>query len=494
MASPTYQLFVGCIVNPKTLTQLDIALQSVLVVHSPSGTITDFIISPSNLDATVDQLKQRYGDDSQVKVVRLKPGQFLLPGFIDTHVHASQFANMGLGYDMPLLDWLNTYTFPEEAKFLDRDYAQRMYQTAVKTLVQHGTTTAVYYGTIFTDTCCDLVDIVRRIGQRAWVGKVNMDRNAPHYYVEDTQQSLDETERFIHYVQDKTPSPSNLISPSDSAVTSVISDQDDIVSLPLVMPVITPRFVGSCSPRLMQGLADMAAKYQLPVQSHLSENLTEVAWVRTLHPECTSYADVYRTYGLLNTRTVMAHGVHLEPEEIRILKEHDVGMSHCPNSNFGLCSGVAPVRRWLVEAGLNVGLGTDVSGGSSPSIIDAMRQAMVASRILHMRASLGQLGGASDTQDESPILTVNEVLYLATMGGAQVLGWSHRLGNFDIGKMFDALICDVSDLCYEPPVPVINPVVGWAKRLEKFVYFGGSQNITSVYVQGRCIHHRSEYT
>ncbi|KAJ1957568.1 hypothetical protein IWQ62_005061 [Dispira parvispora] len=494
MASPTYQLFVGCVVNPTTLTQLDIEPQSILVVHSPSGTITDFISSPPNLDATVDQLCQRYGGDSQVTVVRLKPDQFLLPGFIDTHIHASQFANMGLGYDMPLLDWLSTYTFPEEAKFLDRDYAQRMYRTAVKTLIQHGTTTAVYYGTIFTDTCCDLVDIVRQNGQRAWVGKVNMDRNSPQYYVEDTQQSLDETERFIRYVQDTTPSPLDLISSTDSATASVVSDQDDVASLPLVMPVITPRFVGSCSSKLMQGLADMAVKYQLPVQSHLSENLAEVAWVSKLHPECTSYTDVYRTYGLLNTRTVMAHGVHLEPEEIRILKEHDVGMSHCPNSNFGLCSGIAPVRQWLAEAGLNVGLGTDISGGSSPSIIDAMRQAMVASRILHMRAEHSQLPCASDSQDESPVLTVNEVLYLATMGGAQVLGWSHRLGNFAVGKVFDALICDVSDPSFESPVPVLNPVMGWTKRLEKFVYLGGSQNIASVYVQGRCIHRQSGST
>ncbi|RKP36213.1 hypothetical protein BJ085DRAFT_16213, partial [Dimargaris cristalligena] len=456
-------------------------------------------------------------------LVKLDSTQFLLPGFIDTHVHAAQFANIGIGYSLPLLDWLDTFTFPEEAKFADLNYARRVYEAAVSTFIRHGTTTAVYYATIHTDSTSALVDIVRRRGQRAWVGKVNMDRNAPEYYIETTEDSLAETERFIQTTLKSTPAENQISTVlSSSLSSSPVSDSSSPI-LPLVTPVITPRFVGSCSVPLMKGLAQLARQYQLPIQSHLSENQAEIAWIEGLHPECQSYTDIYRTYGLLGDqpsastsatettatnaqggipRSIMAHCVHPKPDELTILRDYQVGVAHCPNSNFALGSGMAHVRN-LWNYSLAVGLGTDVSGGSSPSMVDAMRQAATASRIRQMAQSAASRTTTAGESDSSPTaaadrlltpLTIGEVLYMATLGGAEVLGWSERLGSFAPGKTFDALVAGGSFNELNPVALNEGRASGpqshkwWLNHLERFVYLGDDRNIKQVFVQGKCIH------
>ncbi|KAJ1985146.1 hypothetical protein H4R34_000223 [Dimargaris verticillata] len=481
-AADLYTIVAGCIVNPLALDHLDIQPRAAVVFSQQTGCIVamETFTGPTNgaednpeFARGLGRLVNAYGGPDHTTVIRLSGTQFLLPGFIDTHTHASQFANMGTGYDMPLLQWLDRYTFPEEAKFADSDYAGRVYDAAVAQFVQCGTTTAVYFGTIHTNSCCRLVDIVRRRGQRAWVGKVNMDRNAPEYYIETTERSVQETERFIDYVSEVS---------RDAAVTSP----------PLLTAVITPRFVGSCSSALMRALSKLAQRHQLPVQSHLCENQAEVAWTLAMHPECTTYAGIYQEHGLLATQTILAHCVHPSPGELALLANHQVGIAHCPNSNFMLQSGVANVRQML-RHNLAVGLGTDVSGGSSPSLLDAMRQALVASRTL---AGLqATKPSPAESQDDcrspaaAPPLGLAEVVYLATMGGAQALGWARHLGNFAVGKAFDALICStvpnaslVED-CMKPST--------WQTRLEQFVYLADDRHIDRVYVQGNCIHQRS---
>ena len=257
----------------------------------------------------------------------LTPSQFLLPGLIDTHIHAPQFPNAGLALDLTLLDWLEKYTFPTEEGLSCPERASEVYRRCVSSTLASGTTTACYFATIHTEASLDLADICRDLGQRAFIGKVCMDRNSPETYSEETRQSVEATRTFV-----------NSLLELDSE---------------LVRPIITPRFVPSCSRELMGELASLASSLQLPVQTHLAENLPEIAWVRSLEPDCQTYTEVYQRSGLLGPRTILAHCCHLSQSEVEMIREEGAGVSHCPNSNFSLKSGVCDVRR-LQKAGVKV--------------------------------------------------------------------------------------------------------------------------------------------
>lgn len=197
--------------------------------------------------------------------------KLLVPGFVDIHLHAPQINNLGLGADLELLNWLEKYTFPEEAKYKDLDYTEKSYKALVNKLWENGTTSSVIFGSIFKKSNILLSKMISQSGLKAYVGKVNMDRNSPDYYIEDTEQSLIDTEDFI----------------------------GEVSKIKNIKPIITPRFVPSCSKELMYGLGELAEKYDLKIQSHLSENIDEVKWVRELHPDCKNYIDVYEKYNLL---------------------------------------------------------------------------------------------------------------------------------------------------------------------------------------------------
>lgn len=428
----------------------------------------------------------------------------LMPGFVDGHVHASQYGFVGLGVGLPLLAWLDKYTFPFESRFHDVDFAREVYEQSVTRHLRNGSTTCSYFATIHKEASQELVRIARDMGQRVYVGKVNMDRNGAQKidYVETTTQSVEDTEEFVDHVQ----------------------RLDD----PLATPVITPRFVPTCTPELMRTLGDISDRETLPVQTHMSENKGEIAWVKELHPECSSYADVYDQHGLLHDRTYLAHCVHCTGGELALLAERGSAVVHCPNSNFALRSGVCNVRSML-DRGVRVGLGTDVGGGTNPSILDAMRLTMcasVAATQMHnervgevdevavercgdeeedsygresLRADKERLGEdlkdalsssssvlADATQEP---LSMAETFYLATLGGADVLGLAHEVGNFETGKAFDALIVngngvegaaghgrspfDVGE--HETPMEVF----------QKFIFLGDDRNIEQVFVNGR---------
>ncbi|KDO21757.1 guanine deaminase [Saprolegnia parasitica CBS 223.65] len=385
--------------------------------------------------------------------------KLLVPGFVDGHAHAPQYSFLGVGMHLPLLDWLNTYTFPHEAKFADLAYATSMYTKAVTRHVRNGTTTCSYFATVHLEASKALADIVARIGQRGYIGKVNMDRHAPPSLAETTSQSLADTKAFIEHV---------------------LAKKDDLVT-----PVITPRFVPSTTSDLMHGLAALSKEQTppLPVQSHLSENGNEIAWVKDLHPDCDSYADVYHRHGLLHDRSYMAHCIWCSGGERKLLKETGTGIVHCPNSNFSLTSGVLNVRRCLRD-GLKVGLGTDVSAGYTTSMLDAVRNAVIASKLVSM-------GHSSDNEEEEAIqedpLTFAEAFHLATIGGAEVLNLQDKVGNFVPGKDLDMLVVDLN--------AADSPVDEYATddalhRFQKFLFVGDDRNITSVYVRGRQIHAR----
>ncbi|CAL4218515.1 unnamed protein product [Meganyctiphanes norvegica] len=394
----------------------------------------------------LDHLKAEYGfTDSNIHY--MTPTQFMMPGLIDTHIHASQFPNNGVAMDMPLLEWLQTYTFPTEANFSDTLFAREVYSKVVERLLRNGTTTAAYFGTIHLEGSKILADVVHDKGQRALIGKVNMMRNCPEYYKETSvQESIRDTEEFIRYVKS--------------------------IQSPLVSPIITPRFAPTCPEDQLAGLGQLAAKYSCHIQSHLCETQPECNWVKELFPWAKSYTDVYDSMRLLGDKSIMAHCIWLSDDEIYTLRERGVGIAHCPNSNVSIRSGLCDVRR-LLNHGLKVGLGTDCSGGYSPSMLDAMRHALQVSNVL-----------ALDRDNDYQRIIYKDAFKMATLGGAKVLNMDDRIGNFEIDKEFDALLIDVS--ASGSAIDIFSKDT-LDDKVQKFLYNGDDRNIARVYVAGHRI-------
>ncbi|KAM8707180.1 hypothetical protein ACLKA7_011300 [Drosophila subpalustris] len=399
-------------------------------------------------------LSTQSDDPKSLTEVRLSEFQFLCPGFCDGHIHAPQYAQIGLGMSVPLLDWLNTYTFPTEAKYVDQEFALRIYRSVVEATLRCGTTLASYFATNDLPSTLILAQEALRQGQRALIGKVCSNCNSPDYYVETTEEAVKGTETFVEELQKLKSS--------------------------LVLPTITPRFALSCSKKLLRKLGDIAKKYDLHIQSHISENLQEIQVVNDIFK--TSYAGAYDEAGLLTKKTVMAHGVHLEDEEIALLKERGTSIIHCPASNTNLNSGLCDVQR-LIKAGVTVGLGTDVSGGNSVSILHALARALDVSKHIDVfnRQDIRGTGPAKSPKENYQQLTYKQAFYLATLGGAKALSLDHVTGNFAVGKEFDALLVDVSVL--EKPHRSLTV----DELLEKFIYTGDDRNIKSVFVAGRIV-------
>ncbi|KAL1922669.1 uncharacterized protein VTP21DRAFT_10208 [Calcarisporiella thermophila] len=457
-----YLAYYGCIVHSLALSQLEVMPKCLLLVDLHTGKIErlEREVGEDHVEATLEAWVGRENCD----LIKLRKHQFLIPGFIDTHAHAPQYTFLGSGLDLPLLDWLNTYTFKREADFATPEYARDSYSKVITRFLQNGTTTAAFYGTIHREACEILVDIIREKGQRALVGKVNMDANSPDYYIETTKDSLEQTRKFV---------------------ASVLSEKNELVT-----PVITPRFAISCSREMLSGLGKIAAEYNLPIQSHLSENKEEIAFVSELFPECKSYTEVYKRHGLLNNRTIMAHCCHLTDDEIQLMRETGAAVAHCPNSNFALQSGVCDVRRLLNE-GIKVGLGTDIAGGSNASMLDAVRMCASASKVCAMRhkkaltcepEERAESNGNGSKKENYEFLSIPEIIFLATLGGAQILGLGDKVGNFVPGKEFDALCVD--PFAEGSPFDVF-PHDTEHTVLEKFLYSGDDRNLKHVYVRGR---------
>lgn len=364
----------------------------------------------------------------------------IIPGLTDLHVHAPQYPIRGFGMDQELLDWLEANTFPEEARYEDMDYAGRAYWIFAENLKRSATTRACVFATVHRPATMKLMDLLEQTGLKTFVGKVNMDRNCPGYICEETQESLDETEDWLRDVAGRNYQHTR--------------------------PVLTPRFIPACSDALMEGLKKIQAESRLPVQSHLSENLQEAAWVAELRPDAEFYGDAYDRSGLFggaDCPTIMAHCVYSGDQEIARMKEKGVFIAHCPESNMNLSSGIAPVRRYL-EEGMRIGLGSDVAGGSSENLFRAMSFAVQASK---MRWRLTD-------QTEAP-LTAEEVFYMASKGGGAFFG---KTGSFENGYDFDAVVLDDSRLRSPRPLDVRS-------RLERMIYLADEREIRAKFVKGQ---------
>lgn len=364
--------------------------------------------------------------------------KLIIPGFIDLHVHAPQYPFRGLGMDLELIDWLNTHTFVEEAKYADLEYAEKAYDIFTEDLLNSATTRACVFGTIHTEATLLLMRKLEDSGLKAYVGKVNMDRNSPDYLCEESaEKSAEDTEKWL-----------------------LESRQFENIK-----PILTPRFTPSCTDELLERLSELQKKYDLPMQSHLSENLGEIDWVKELCPGIRFYGESYHRYDMFGNScpTIMAHCVHSVEEEVEMMRKQNVFIAHCPESNTNLSSGVAPVKIYL-DKGMKVGLGSDVAAGSTLSIFKAMAMAVQCSKL---RWRLYD-------QSVAP-LTVEEVFYLATKGGGEFFG---KVGSFEEGYEFDAVVIDDSSIRHPQELSVKD-------RLERLIYLAEDKNIVAKFVNGK---------
>ena len=381
-------------------------------------------------------------DDERLKVIDFGD-KLLIPAMNDMHVHAPQVRNQGVAMDLELLPWLQNYTFPEESKYADIHYAERMYRRFLHTQWLFGTMRSVVFGTVHTESTRLLMKLYQEAGMGAMVGKVAMNRNCPEALCEDVKAAVKGNEEIINEFYAHYPNP-------------------DQYPTPLVRPIITPRFVPSCTPELLKACGKLAAKYHLPVQSHLSENTSEIAWVAELEPESKSYGDAYNRYGLFGqTPTIMAHCVWTSGEELELMKRNGVMVAHCPTSNFNIASGMAPVRTFLDE-GLRVGLGSDISGGHDLNMFRMLVYAIQVSKMHYQ-------------QDHSKaFLTLPEIFWIATKSAGSFFG---KVGSFEPGYEFDALVIDDSVLNFDN--------YSLLHRLERFIYLGDDRQIVYRYCRGQ---------
>ena len=374
--------------------------------------------------------------------------KIVFPGMVDLHVHAPQYAFRGMCMDLELMDWLNRYTFPEEEKYENLEYAEKAYGMFVDAMKNGATTRSCIFATCHRYATELLMKLMEESGLVSYVGKVNMDREASEALTEESAEiSAFTTFGWINATKDRFKN---------------------------TKPILTPRFIPCCTDKLMEELREIQMAYGIPVQSHLSESPGEIDFVKFLRPNNDFYGDSYNEYDLfgrnddINTdvKTVMAHCVWSTDEEVELMRRNGVYVAHCPASNMNLTSGIAPIRKYL-DLGLSIGLGSDVAGGHSDSIFRAITDAIQVSKMYFRLVN-----------EKYKPLVFSEAFYLATKGGGSFFG---KAGSFEEGYEFDAVIMDDSVL----PHPQI---LSLAERMERAVYLGlDTKNITAKFVAGNKI-------
>ena len=376
--------------------------------------------------------------------------QLIIPAFTDLHLHAPQFGNCGLGYDLPLLPWLERYTFPEEARYTGADYAQRMYGRFVLELLRAGSLDVAVYASLHVQASLGLAQLMEEAGLAGLVGKVQMDRNgAPGLEEESAEASYEATLAFL----ESFPQSERLF------------------------PVLTPRFAPSCSPQLLDKLGQLAEQRGLAVQSHINENPDEIAWVAELFPERSNYLEVYQHYGLCpRGRSILAHAIHNQSQEERAFLSEAIHLTHCPRSNMNLSSGMMPAARFF-QKGQSLSIASDIAGGDQLFMPQNIISAVQMSKLRHL---------AHPDEGE---LSLAEAFYLATHSGRDYLRGcrpaapqeaAHATADwaFAEGRAFTALVIDDGRFVERGDETVIE-------RLEKFLYRGQASQILERYQTGR---------
>lgn len=365
----------------------------------------------------------------------------LLPGFVDTHIHYPQ-TEMIAAYGEQLLSWLNTYTFPTELQFQDADYASKISRVFLDELLRNGTTTALVFGTVHPQSVDAFFTEAQARGLRMIAGKVMMDRHAPAELCDSAEQSYHDSKALIarwHGVD-------------------------------RLQYAVTPRFAPTSTPEQLQKAGQLLREHPgVYLHTHLSENQDEVAWVQTLFPASQHYLDVYDQAGLLSRRSVFAHGLHLCEDECARLAKAGSAVAHCPTSNLFLGSGLLPLDQ-LQQQGVNIGLGTDVGGGTSFSMLRTLDEAY----------KIQQLRGSK--------LDPFQALYLATLGGAKALDLDDRIGSLQPGYEADFCLLDLH------ATPLLAFRMAHCRNLQETLFalntLGDDRAVERTYALGRCVHQR----
>ncbi len=349
-----------------------------------------------------------------------------LPGFIDLHVHLSQYKMRGK-FEPALLPWLEKHVFPEEARSADPNYANQLAELFYKAMFKAGTTFAVIYTAPYETACEAAFHVADDLGVKAFIGMTMMDMNSPEALQQNSRQSLDTSIRLYERWHGRKP------------------DLDYI---------FTPRFAPTCSFELMKKTGEFAKNHKAWIQTHLSENVSEIAWVNEIFG-LDSYTEVYYKAGLLTERSIFGHAIHLSDTELNLLKEAKAKIAHCPDSNFFLKSGEFPLAR-IEEAGLEYGLGSDVGAGTT----------------LSMLHHAGQMNFRQSNFPVSPAKS----LYHITLGNAKLLGLDHEIGSLQAGKAADIAIFSTPK-GFEP-----SP-----DSLSQLIYFGSEFLLKETIVNGRTV-------
>jgi guanine deaminase len=348
-----------------------------------------------------------------------------IPGLIDLHVHLSQWFARGK-YKPDLIEWLETYIYSEEVKFKDPIYARYVAEKFFQALISNGTTCAVIYVAAFKEACDQAFQVAEEYGYRCIMGKTMMDVNCPDEIREDTETSMKESIELYEKWDNKTH---------------------------LLNYVFTPRFAPVCSPKLLRKIGSFAKFNNAYIQSHLSENLNELDWVHKLYPEFRNYTDVYAQTDILGPKTIMAHCIHLQDDEIEMLKKTNTRVAHCPDSNFYLKSGMFPHHK-LKKSNIQVGLGSDVGAGTSLNMFYHMKMA--------------------NFRQKTDVILPAEAFYLATLGGAKALHKDHLIGSIEVGKSADLTFVTLESAKEKTASEIVSELVftGMEKQI-KLVYING---------------------
>ncbi len=360
-------------------------------------------------------------------------------GFVDAHMHYPQ-TRMIASWGKRLIDWLNTYTFPEESKFADRAYADAVAGDTLDLALANGTTTLTSFCTIHPESVDAFFNAAAARNMAVVAGKTCMDRNAPETLVDTAQTAYDESAALLSTWHGKGRASY----------------------------AITPRFSPTSTPAQLSALGALWAEHpDCLMQTHLSEQTDEVAWVKELYPGARDYLDTYEAHGLLNAKGLYGHSIYLEDREIARLAEVGAAIAHCPTSNTFIGSGLCDVLG-LTRAGVTVGLATDTGGGSSFSMLRTMAAAY----------EVGQLRG--------DVLHAAQLMWLATEGSAAALHMSGQIGRLQPGAMADIAVLDLS------ATPVIAQRVAKAEdfwdQLFPTIMLGDDRSVLDVWVAGQQVH------
>lgn len=385
------------------INQIDLLENTYLII---SKGVIENIITNEIKTKEIESYLQKY-DNTNYEYLDYSE-YIITPGFIDLHTHLPQVFARGLG-DLELMEWLEKYIFVEELKFKDIDYAKFASEVFFDNLIKNGTTTACVYTSTFKGAADISFKSAINKKLRVFMGNTLMD--LPN--IQGLYLSLKENIDNIEYLFDKYHNS----------------------GLDKVNYMLTPRFAGSCSPELMEYVAKFAKKNNVKIQTHLSENFSEIDYMKSLYPKFENYTHIYDTYGLLQEYTVLAHSIYLSDDEVLTLKEHKCSIAHCPNSNRFLSSGIMKTKEYITKE-LNIGLGTDIGAGYSFSILNEMKESVENSKLLNIMKNISN-------ERQSQKITVENAFYLATLGGAKSLGLENQLGNFEIGKYADFCVFDM---------------------------------------------------